>query len=130
MNSSVKFFAPSTTGGLPLPGCPLGGLASPPPDFSSSDPHAASAIARATANSATIPRYQVLRVIWSLPFVALRACERGALLLAGPAAQRARRGPALEEGEHAVRQERQHRNQDRCGDHPFELVARLIRDHV
>src|SRR3954464_12763775 len=68
MNSSVKFFAPRTTGGLPLPGCPLrrAGVPDPEPErelFLSSEPHAVSAIASATVSSATIERYQVLLVI-------------------------------------------------------------------
>src|SRR5215212_6618655 len=131
MNSSVKFLAPRTTGGLPLPGWPLGGLAlDDDEDLSSSDPHAATAIARATASKAAIALYHVLYVIYVPLLRRLCACQRGALLLAGPAAQRARRGPALEKGEHAVRQERQRRYENRRSDHPFELVTGLVRYDV
>src|SRR5215210_2795440 len=114
MNSSVKFLAPSVTGGLPFPGWPLGGFA-PESDFLSSEPHAEIAMASATVSRASIALYHVRDVISVLPLLwFLRRLERCALgLVSPPSAQRTRRRVALEECEKPVRRESEHRDQKR-----------------
>src|SRR3954454_1881712 len=131
MNSSVKFFAPSVTAGLPLPGWPLGGLALELELELSSEPHAVSAMASDTVSRASMALYQVRYVIRFPPLRLSCGLERGALgLLSAPPAQRLRRRIALQEREESVRRECQHRDQQRSRDYAFESVAGLVRDDV
>src|SRR3954471_8246668 len=131
MNSSVKFFAPRVTGGLPWPGCPLGAAGVELElELFLLEPQAVKPTASATASSATIDRYHVLLVIRFPPLLSC-TCERGALLRPGPSPpQRSRRGEVLEQREHTVGQERQGRHEDRRRNHALELVTRLVRDDV
>src|SRR4051794_4747548 len=133
MNSSVKFFAPSTTGGLPLPGCPLGGCALPELELELllSDPQAASAMASATVRRASIALYHVLDVIRVPSPLVLRRLEHCALGLdlARPA-KGTRRRSVLQICEEPIHRERERGNQQRCRDDPLEPIAGLVRDDV